>query len=203
MDQKGVRSFQHHKDLRTKVDHPPIRVQWGPERFQFAKYRQLLALWENSHLLDACFGNNARWFIAVSSEELLWYIFSAEWRVLLRPTIIRILRRTDVFHNYLYYFILRILRCEWYYLGLRYAHKKPHRHPTYLELTSNVVMSCAIFWYDERPSLQLRVFNACIVQEKCWSWPLLDCQISSGSRLWYVLWYQPTNLLVFGRFSSL
>jgi hypothetical protein len=45
--------------------------------------------------------------------------------------------------------------------------------------------------------------NACIVQGKCWSWPLLDCQISSGSRLWYVLWYQPTNLLVFGRFSSL
>ena len=35
-------------------------------------------LWEYSHRRDARCGNNSRWFIAVSLEGLLWYIFPAE-----------------------------------------------------------------------------------------------------------------------------
>jgi hypothetical protein len=78
VDQKGVRSFWHHKDLRTKMERPFVRVLGGPKRFWSAKYRHLLELWEYSHRRDARCGNNARWFIAVSWEGLLWYIFPAE-----------------------------------------------------------------------------------------------------------------------------
>jgi hypothetical protein len=53
-------------------------VLGGPERFWFAKHPRLFALWEYSHRRDAQFGNNARWFITVSSEGIVWYFSPVE-----------------------------------------------------------------------------------------------------------------------------
>ncbi len=78
VDQNRLTACWNHKDLPTKMEDSLIRVSGGLGWFWLAKYQQLLALWEYSHRRDARCRNNARWFIAVSSEGLLWYISPAE-----------------------------------------------------------------------------------------------------------------------------
>ncbi len=78
VDQNGLTACWNHKDLPAKKEDSLVRVSGGLGCFWLAKYRQLIALWEYSHHCNAQCGNNARWFIAVSLEGLLWYIFPAE-----------------------------------------------------------------------------------------------------------------------------
>ena len=59
----------------------PLSGCWeGPTDFSLQNM-ELLVLWEYCHRRDARIGNNARWFIMVGSEGLLWYIIAVEWPV--------------------------------------------------------------------------------------------------------------------------
>ena len=78
MVQNGRTARWHLKEQRTKMEGTFVRVSRVSNRFWFAVYRELLALWEYSHRRDARIGKIARWFIVVGSEGLLWYIFSVE-----------------------------------------------------------------------------------------------------------------------------